>query len=133
MAYLVRQLYLKLLHAPPPESNSFQGQTVLVTGGTTGLGLAAAIHFVNLGASQVIITCRNEQRGQLAKAKIEEATNTSGEGRVTIMKLDMNHYLSCVAFVEELKRDWAGKGGIGYIVLNAGVLNVSFVESPEGW
>jgi hypothetical protein len=32
-----------------------------------------------------------------------------------------------------LKRDWTGKGGIGYVVLNAGLLNVSFVESPEGW
>jgi NAD(P)-dependent dehydrogenase (short-subunit alcohol dehydrogenase family) len=122
----------KLFPEALPAPGTFDGQTIVVTGGTTGIGLAAATHFVRLGA-RVIITCRNASRGEVAKANIEAAT---GEQRVEVMELDMSRYSSCCDFVEQLKRRKAPNGQsstIDCVVLNAGCFNSQYVVSPEGW
>lgn len=121
-----------------PPANAFAGQKVLVTGGTAGLGLAAAIHFLNLGAEEVVITARSASspRAEGARQKILAAAGhgsaKSAEGKVSIMDLDMNSYASCVAFVEAVKGRFGAGGGPDVIVFNAGVTNSQFRRSPEG-
>jgi NAD(P)-dependent dehydrogenase (short-subunit alcohol dehydrogenase family) len=63
----------------PPElgasalpSGSFDGETVLVTGGGTGLGKAIAVEFARLGAS-VAIASRDEEHRAAGVAAVEEA------------------------------------------------------------
>lgn len=51
---------------------SFNNKNVLITGGTTGIGLATAKAFVNAGA-QVWITGRNENNLQAAAKEIDNA------------------------------------------------------------
>jgi NAD(P)-dependent dehydrogenase (short-subunit alcohol dehydrogenase family) len=51
---------------------SFEGKTVLITGGTSGIGRAAAEQFGDKGA-HVIVTGRDETRGQEVVATIESA------------------------------------------------------------
>lgn len=118
-------------HLPPP--NTFAGQKVLVTGGTAGLGLAAAVHFLNLGAEEVIITARSasSSRAEGARQKIL-AAGPGGSDKVSIMELDMNSYASCVAFVEAVKGRFDATGGPDVIAFNAGVTNSQFRRSPEG-
>lgn len=128
----LRRIRDKTFPEPLPPAGSFDGQRVLITGGTTGLGLAAAIHFANLGA-ETIITCRNTTRGESAKQKVEEAAQITGKEKVKVMELDMSRYSSCVSFVEELKISYTGQSGLDCVVLNAGTMNADFVESPEGW
>jgi NAD(P)-dependent dehydrogenase (short-subunit alcohol dehydrogenase family) len=127
-----RRILGRFFPEPLPSAGLFDGQTVLVTGGTTGLGLAAAIHFASLGA-EVIITCRNASRGEVARQKIEYTAHITGKGKVTVMGLDMSRYATCVAFVDELKNSRAGQGRLDVAVLNAGSINPQFEESPEGW
>lgn len=121
-----------------PPANAFAGQKVLVTGGTAGLGLAAAIHFLNLGAEEVVITARSASspRAEGARQKILAAAGhgsaKSAEGKVSIMELDMNSYASCVAFVEAVKGRFGAGGGPDVVVFNAGVTNSQFRRSPEG-
>ncbi|KAH8805422.1 putative short chain dehydrogenase/ reductase [Xylogone sp. PMI_703] len=129
---MFRRIRDKFIPEPLPPADTFQDQTVLITGGTSGLGLVSAIHFANLGAD-VIITCRNASRGELAKDSIERATRIKGRSKVQIMELDMSRYSSCVEFVEELKGFRKGKGGLDVVILNAGIMTTEFVESPEGW
>lgn len=138
----LRRLRDKFFPKPLPPPNSFAGQTVLITGATAGLGLTAAKQFASLGAAEIIITARNKSKGELAKKRIEKASKYGGKGKggkkvvVELLELDMNHYSSCVRFVEELKervRKKDGKGKIECVVLNAGVINPTFVESSEGW
>ena len=113
-------------------AGSFAGQRVLVTGATAGLGLAAAVHLVNLGAAEVIITARSVAKGQTAKAKIEAETKTEGMGRVRVAELDMDNYASIVSLVDQLRNDYSGSGGLDFVILNAGTHNPSFVQSPTG-
>lgn len=111
---------------PPP--GTFDGQRILITGASGGLGLATAIHFVNLGASNVIITARTLAKGEAAKAHIEEQTNTQGKGTVTVMDLEMDTLASTKAFAEKLM---AEVKTVDYVLLNAGLLTASFKLSEE--
>ena len=54
----------------------FEGRTVLVTGGSSGIGLAAAQRFASEGA-RVVLVARNEQRLAAAVASLR------GEGHLT--------------------------------------------------
>ncbi|KAI1456126.1 NAD(P)-binding protein [Annulohypoxylon moriforme] len=130
---LLAQAYMKWFPIPLPPPDSFRGQTVLVTGGTAGLGLAAAVHFVNLGAAEVIITSRDSARSKTALSIIEQETGGRSKGLVRVMDLDMSEYSSVVAFAEEVKKIRQGKGGIDTIVLNAGLSMTEPTLSKEGW
>ncbi|KAL8335035.1 hypothetical protein RB598_009303 [Gaeumannomyces tritici] len=142
MAKIVtRTISNKLFAQPMAPPDSFKGQKVLVTGGTTGLGLATAMHVVGLGAAAVSITCRDAARGEAARKRIvqaaEVAAKKAGGGaaaaEVRVLELDMSVYSSVVAFADTLKRDFAADGGFDWICLNAGVIDASWSQSPEGW
>ncbi|KAI8965029.1 NAD(P)-binding protein [Daldinia sp. FL1419] len=132
MGDMLYQAYMKWHPIPLPPADSFKDEAVLVTGGTSGLGLAAAIHFINLGATEVIITSRNASRAKAALETIAKETKGRSNGRVRVMDLDMNRYASVIAFAQEARKVRAGKGGIDYAVLNAGVAGVDFTLGDEG-
>jgi len=48
----------------------FFGESVLVTGGTSGIGLATAKSFIELGASRVHIVGRSKQKGEAATTEL---------------------------------------------------------------
>ncbi|KAI0426469.1 putative short chain dehydrogenase/ reductase [Xylaria sp. FL1042] len=129
---LHRRLRDKIWPEPLPPSASFKGKTVLVTGATSGLGLAAGVHFATLGA-KVILTSRSLSHSQSAISYVERYANVAGEGRVHAMELDMNQYSSCVSFVNHLEQSDICREGLDVAVLNAGIINVEFLKSPDGW
>ncbi|KAI1869352.1 uncharacterized protein JN550_005982 [Neoarthrinium moseri] len=130
---MLYQAYMKWFPIPLPAPDSFSGQTAVVTGGTSGLGLAAAVHLVNLGASEVIISSRNPSRAHDALEAIERATGGKSKGKMRVLDLDMEKYASVVAFAEEVKAIKEGKGGVDVLILNAGVAGVDHKLSDEGW
>ena len=111
---------------PPP--GSFKDQNVLITGGNSGLGLATAVQFINLGVSTVIITTRDATKGEAAKASIEAKTHTTG--KVKVMELNMSTFASVKAFADTVKQE---VNSIDYVLLNAGLLNISGRVSPDGF
>lgn len=136
MALLVfppKRILGRFVPAQLPPAGSFEGRAVLVTGGTAGLGLAAAVHFARLGA-HVLITCRDRMRGDKARESIE--TEAEAKGRVALFELDVSSYASCVELVGKLKEWYQSKkfeAGLDVAVLNAGRIDPRFVLSPEGW
>lgn len=45
----------------------------------------------------------------------------------------MSQYSSCESFVNDLKQSEVAHTGLDVAVLNAGIINVDLVRSPEGW
>ena len=140
LSWIVRDVYHGWSPLPLPPAGAFAGQTVCVVGGSTGLGLAAAEHCVNLGAAEVIVTSRSAARAEAAKAHLERqaaaiaaATPGASECRVTGMVLDMNRWGSVTSFAAALQQIKRGRGGLDFVLLNAAVIQSRFAPSPEGW
>ncbi len=89
--------------------NSLEGRSVLVTGGTKGIGLGIAQVFVKAGC-KVVVTGRDEATGAAAVAQLG--------GETSFVKSDVGVALDCKHAVEETVRR---HGGLDVVCANAGV------------
>jgi dehydrogenase/reductase SDR family protein 12 len=106
---------------PPP----MDGQTVLVTGATSGIGLAAAERFAGLGAS-VRLLARNEERGERARAGIVERTANDD---VALLTCDLGDLRAIRLAAERLL---AETPRLDVLVHNAGALTAQRTLSRDG-
>jgi NAD(P)-dependent dehydrogenase (short-subunit alcohol dehydrogenase family) len=100
----------------------FTGKTVLITGGTDGLGLALATQLAAEGAA-VAVCGRDEDRLRAAEA----AVKTSG-GDVLAQRADVTRARDLEAFVEAAMARW---GRIDAIVHNAGRASGGSIETID--
>ena len=101
------------------------GRTVLISGATSGLGLAAAEGFARLGAS-VRLLARNEERGERARAAIAAATGNRG---VRVCRCDVSDLDDVRDFAARFA---AGEPRLDVLVNNAGVLPAERTLSADG-
>ena len=101
------------------------GKVVLVTGATSGLGLASAKGFAQLGAS-VRVLVRSEQRGERARAEIVQR---SGNDDVSVCVCDLSDLKAVRKFAA---RFTAADSRLDVLVNNAGALTSERTLSPEG-
>jgi len=90
---------------------SFVGKSVLITGGTTGIGLATAQRFLDDGA-KVAITGQNETRLQEAKDAL---------GDVLAIRADVQSLSDLDTMVETVKAEF---GTVDVLFVNAGVVQI---------
>ncbi len=107
------------------ELEDMQGRTVLVTGASSGLGLAAAHGFAGLGA-RLLLVGRDPVRGERARAAL--AARHGGE-LVELGICDLGELSSVRAFAEGLI---ASGRRLDVIVNNAGVLPAERLLSTDG-
>ncbi|MBL0085299.1 MAG: SDR family oxidoreductase [Ideonella sp.] len=90
------------------------GKVVLVTGGSSGIGLSAACRFAEAGA--VTIICgRGEDK---LAAAVKEIRDFAGkDARVFSYSVDIADEASCAEFVKSLQ---AEHGGVDFLINNAG-------------
>ena len=108
-----------MVHLPEP-THRYTGQTVVVTGANTGLGLEAARWFVKLDAAKVILAVRSQAKGEAAKANIEKSTNR--QGVVEVWDLDLASYASVKANAERLSK----LERLDVVMENAGMVTFTF-------
>lgn len=78
-------------------STLLTGRTVLITGGSAGIGMATAIELAKRKA-RIIIACRNEEKGTKV---LEEIKRESGSCLVHLMKLNLSDFDSIKEFVKD--------------------------------
>jgi NAD(P)-dependent dehydrogenase (short-subunit alcohol dehydrogenase family) len=107
---------------PDLSGTDLSGTRALVTGGTSGLGLAMARALAEAGAA-VVLTGRQADRAQAAAAGLPGATG---------LALDVRDERSVADAVE---RAWSSLGGLDLLVNNAGLgmrtVNPRFMIEPQ--
>jgi retinol dehydrogenase-12 len=87
-----------ILKIPKPTA-SFSSKTVIITGASSGLGKEAAKHIVRLGASKVILGCRNTSKGKKAKLEIESSLRCNPD-IIEVWEVDIESPPSVKEFVD---------------------------------
>lgn len=122
MSFLAGFIYRQFIHYPPKPTASFKGKSIIVTGANVGLGKEAVRYFVQLGASQVILACRNIEKGQAAAEEIQLSTRCS-PSTLAVWKLDMSSYASVKTFAERARSELPR---LDALVGNAGISTSTF-------
>jgi NAD(P)-dependent dehydrogenase (short-subunit alcohol dehydrogenase family) len=112
-----------VLNVPKPTA-SFAFKVAIVTGGNSGLGKESVKHLVHLGASKVIIACRNKSKGEQAKLEILSSMRCSAD-MLEVWELDIESPTSIKAFVDRANR----LDRLDALLNNAGVSTVKYKVS----
>jgi NAD(P)-dependent dehydrogenase (short-subunit alcohol dehydrogenase family) len=102
------------------------GKVVVVTGGNTGIGLQAAIAFLEKGA-ETILACRNEVK---ARKAIRQIRHHIPEAKVKYLHLDLGHLESVRNFAENFSNS---HGRLDVLLNNAGVILQPYLRTRDGF
>ena len=125
MSAFLNMLYEQLFLKPTYPTQKHTGQTVIITGANTGLGLEAARHITRLDAEKVILAVRTTEKGETAKKSIEESTGR--QGVVEVWSLDLSSYESVKQFAKKVE----GLERVDALVANAGIAASKFQLTEE--
>lgn len=101
------------------------GKTVLITGGTGGIGKQTAIGLAKLGA-HVVVTGRDKQRGESA---IKEIQQVSGNKKVDLLLGDLSVQAEVRKLADEIKFQYSK---LDVLINNAGLLESKRRETKDG-
>jgi len=106
-----------------PVVGSMNDDVVVITGGTSGLGLETAKRLSAAGAS-VVLTSRDSEKGKIAVEAVEEYLRSKriDGGSVYSLVLDLDDLDNVKQFPEQFKA--LGLGDISVLINNAGVMAI---------
>src|SRR5215207_3182082 len=103
-----------------PENGGMEGKVVLITGGTSGIGRAAAT------GAEVVVSGRSRERGESA---VEEIRDTSGNEKVSLMLADLAVQAEVRGLAEEFRDRY---DRLDVLVNNAGIIQSKRTQTPDG-
>ena len=106
-------------------NGGMNGKVVLITGGTSGIGKAAAVELAGMGA-EVVVTGRSAERGREAVGEIKAR---SGNDAVSLLLADLSAQAEVRKLAEEFRE---GHDRLDVLVNNAGVVNQKRTETSDG-
>ena len=106
-------------------TGGMEGRIVLITGGTSGIGRAAATALAAMGA-EVVVSGRNRERGEAALAEIRRA---SGNEKVSLMTTDLAVQAEVRRLADDLRERY---DRLDVLVNNAGLIRSKRAETPDG-
>ncbi|KAK4107071.1 NAD(P)-binding protein [Canariomyces notabilis] len=112
---LPRFFYQQLTYKPfAAKDVDLSGQTAIVTGANTGVGLEISRQLLDLGISRLILAVRDQAKGQAAATKLAP----TDPSRIEVWHLDLRDYDSVMAFADRAKSSLTR---LDIAVLNAGI------------
>jgi NAD(P)-dependent dehydrogenase (short-subunit alcohol dehydrogenase family) len=115
----------RLDHWEPLDGQRLVGRVVVLTGGTSGLGLAAALSFARMGATLEIVA-RNAEK---AKAVCAEIAQKTGNAKISFVVADTGDLAALRRAAAEISQRHTA---IHVLIHNAGALDAIRHVSPEG-
>ena len=95
-------------------------KTIIITGGNSGLGYHCAQEIAKNPEWQIVLACRNQEKGTLA---VKELCKSSNSDQIGMMQLDLADFDSIKTFVAEFKQQFKQQNlpPLHALVCNAGV------------
>ncbi|KAJ5889156.1 NAD(P)-binding protein [Penicillium tannophilum] len=122
-------LYSQLFVTPQLPAQTFNKQTVIVTGANPELVLEAAQHFYRLDTVKLILAARTIAEGQKAKEYIlRNNPQRSVPDAIEIWSLDLSSIESTLAFASRAK---AGLPYLDVLIINAGINSPHIISVTE--
>lgn len=116
---IISKVYFKMTTGKCTSTASMKNKTVLITGGSTGIGLETARDLVSRGA-RVILAVRSRSRGEIAAKDILESTSgSSTSSQVIVKECDLSRLKSIRCFCSDLL---SSGERIDVLILNAGMV-----------
>ncbi|KAL8622364.1 hypothetical protein ACOMHN_041692 [Nucella lapillus] len=124
---LLIALYLWMKDAPMfvDPTADLTGKTCIITGANAGIGFITARELARRNA-RIILACRNEERGEAARASIVKST---GNENVVVRKLDLSHLESVQKFAQQVNKE---EDQVNLLVNNAGVVGLPYSLTKDG-
>ena len=107
------------------ESRIMEGKTCLITGGSDGIGYAAAREMAHMGAA-VVIVGRNDRK---TAAAVERITGETGNHQVSYMLADLSSQADVRRLADQVKQEISR---LDVLVNNAGAIFLSNRRSVDG-
>jgi NAD(P)-dependent dehydrogenase (short-subunit alcohol dehydrogenase family) len=117
---------------PLPTGIDLTGQTIVVTGASSGLGLEVTRQLVLLRASTVILAVRNVAKGESCATTIRQdplIKAQNPEAAIKVMELDMELFASVQSFAKRLREEIPT---VNTLILNAGIGLLELKHTPIG-
>jgi NAD(P)-dependent dehydrogenase (short-subunit alcohol dehydrogenase family) len=107
------------------QPNSLYGQMMVITGGTTGLGLESAKALATGGAT-VVITARTDAKGRAAVDAIQSYLHDRGirNDNVSYVQLDLDDLENVKMFPQRFVAKYGDRQRIDVLMNNAGVMAI---------
>jgi 3-oxoacyl-[acyl-carrier protein] reductase len=105
----------------------FQDRSVIVTGGTRGIGRAISLHFARLGAKVTAAYLNNDEAARELERQGESLT-----GSITTVKADVSTAEGAKALIDTA---WSAHGSLDVLVNNAGIIRDCYLPmmSDADW
>jgi retinol dehydrogenase-12 len=116
----------QLLQTPTLPQADLTGQTIIVTGANSGLGLDASKHLARLNVSHLILACRSVSKGEVAKEQILASTRKSST-KIEVWPLDLCSYVSVLDFAARCKT----LSRLDTVIENAGVSYNEYSQAED--
>jgi NAD(P)-dependent dehydrogenase (short-subunit alcohol dehydrogenase family) len=106
-----------------PAANSMTGQTIVITGGSTGLGLESAKRLA-VGGANIIVTARSDAKGQAAVQAVQDYLQEQSivNDKISYKILDLDNLQG---IQNAVSKNWKDVDKIDVLLNNAGVMAVS--------
>ncbi|KAH8898253.1 NAD(P)-binding protein [Thozetella sp. PMI_491] len=104
------------------------GKTVVLTGANGGIGIECAKHLVRLKVSNLILACRNLEKGEKAKSTVENTTGSKAQTNIQVWQVDLANYRSIISFAARVRSELPR---LDIFISNAGVKLWNY-ETAEG-
>ncbi|KAK4498177.1 hypothetical protein PRZ48_010834 [Zasmidium cellare] len=114
---------------PDTDIPSLTGKTILVTGGSSGLGKETVLQLAKHNPERLILTARTQKRGDAAIQEIEREVPAS-KGKIEFLQLDLGSLKSVKAAAETFRGKYER---LDVLVNNAGLMNLPPGVNEDGY